>query len=303
MPSSPTRSTQRSTESIGRISEEDWHSLMRDVVAECRRILETQGQCGLHLPTQLLKRSGRCGSGSWEFVAWAGEGMESCSRCLLVGDRCDAPGGNRPKVRTDAAERQDVRVARTARLLSESGRRSVDTIAGAWLQNIGTDMALRIGPSGRNLPEQHHYRKQPTSEAAPRRSICCRFPTGSQPGGAEHHPAATPYDVAAWWCRYILPPGGVLLDPFCGSGTMLVAGSGPRSIEGHRHRQREEISGDCEAADHKGLKYHRIPSRSATLTILASTNAASKLIHQFLRQFNPRSQLMFLGCRFALLIG
>jgi site-specific DNA-methyltransferase (adenine-specific) len=45
-----------------------------------------------------------------------------------------------------------------------------------------------------------------------------------QPNGAEHHPAATPYDVAAWWCRYILPPGGVLLDPFCGSGTMLVAG-------------------------------------------------------------------------------
>jgi site-specific DNA-methyltransferase (adenine-specific) len=33
-----------------------------------------------------------------------------------------------------------------------------------------------------------------------------------------------PYDLAAWWCRYVLPPGGVLLDPFCGSGTMLLAG-------------------------------------------------------------------------------
>jgi hypothetical protein len=29
-------------------------------------------------------------------------------------------------------------------------------------------------------------------------------------------PAATPYDVAAWWCRYILPAGGVLCDPMCG---------------------------------------------------------------------------------------
>lgn len=45
-----------------------------------------------------------------------------------------------------------------------------------------------------------------------------------QPGGAGHHPAATPYELTAWWCRYILPPGGVLLDPFCGSGTMLAAG-------------------------------------------------------------------------------
>ena len=38
------------------------------------------------------------------------------------------------------------------------------------------------------------------------------------------HPAATPYAVADWWCRYILPAGGVLLDPFVGSGTMLAAG-------------------------------------------------------------------------------
>ena len=36
-------------------------------------------------------------------------------------------------------------------------------------------------------------------------------------------PATTPYAVADWWCRYILPPGGVLLDPFVGSGTMLAA--------------------------------------------------------------------------------
>jgi site-specific DNA-methyltransferase (adenine-specific) len=34
----------------------------------------------------------------------------------------------------------------------------------------------------------------------------------------------TPYGLAAWWCKYTLPPGGVLLDPFCGSGTMLLAG-------------------------------------------------------------------------------
>jgi len=47
---------------------------------------------------------------------------------------------------------------------------------------------------------------------------------GGQPGGSEHHPAATPYDVASWWAKYILPPDGILLDPFVGSGTMLVAG-------------------------------------------------------------------------------
>ena len=38
------------------------------------------------------------------------------------------------------------------------------------------------------------------------------------------HPATTPYDVAAWWVKYLLPQGGVLLDCFAGSGTMLAAG-------------------------------------------------------------------------------
>lgn len=40
----------------------------------------------------------------------------------------------------------------------------------------------------------------------------------------EGHPASTPYDLAAWWSRYILPPKVVLLAMFCGSGTMLAAG-------------------------------------------------------------------------------
>jgi DNA modification methylase len=49
------------------------------------------------------------------------------------------------------------------------------------------------------------------------------IPTGGQRPGREDHPAATPYRLAWWWCRYLLPAGGVLLDPFAGSGTMLTA--------------------------------------------------------------------------------
>jgi len=26
-----------------------------------------------------------------------------------------------------------------------------------------------------------------------------------------------------WLCRLVCPPGGVILDPYCGSGTTLVA--------------------------------------------------------------------------------
>jgi hypothetical protein len=47
---------------------------------------------------------------------------------------------------------------------------------------------------------------------------------GGTSGANSGHPATTPYDVAAWWGKYLLPEGGVLLDCFCGSGTMLAAG-------------------------------------------------------------------------------
>jgi hypothetical protein len=63
----------------------------------------------------------------------------------------------------------------------------------------------------------------PTNGAGRPLSICCRHRPAApvRPGAILRR---SPYDAAAWWCRYIFPVGGVLLDPFCGSGTMLQAG-------------------------------------------------------------------------------
>jgi DNA modification methylase len=38
-----------------------------------------------------------------------------------------------------------------------------------------------------------------------------------------HHPTVKPVDLMAWLVRLITPPGGVVLDPFAGSGSTLVA--------------------------------------------------------------------------------
>jgi DNA modification methylase len=84
-------------------------------------------------------------------------------------------------------------------------------------------MALRIGPSGRCC------RNDTITKAADQRGGTTPFnllpiSASGQSLETEDHPAVTPYDLAAWWCRHILPKKGVLLDPFCGSGTMLLAG-------------------------------------------------------------------------------
>lgn len=45
----------------------------------------------------------------------------------------------------------------------------------------------------------------------------------SNSGARGDHPATTPHTVAEWWCRYIIPDGGVLLDPFAGVATIPAA--------------------------------------------------------------------------------
>ena len=53
---------------------------------------------------------------------------------------------------------------------------------------------------------------------------CLVVPKGGGSPGSEGHPAVTPLALCDWWVRYLLPPSGVLLSPFAGSGTELIAG-------------------------------------------------------------------------------
>jgi DNA modification methylase len=38
-----------------------------------------------------------------------------------------------------------------------------------------------------------------------------------------HHPTVKPVALMRWLVRLVTPPGGLILDPFCGSGTTGVA--------------------------------------------------------------------------------
>jgi site-specific DNA-methyltransferase (adenine-specific) len=44
-----------------------------------------------------------------------------------------------------------------------------------------------------------------------------------QVDGAALHPTVKPLDLMRWLVRLVTPPGGVVLDPFAGSGTTLEA--------------------------------------------------------------------------------
>lgn len=42
-------------------------------------------------------------------------------------------------------------------------------------------------------------------------------------GRRNHHNTVKPVDLMRWLVRLICPPGGIVLEPFAGSGTTLVA--------------------------------------------------------------------------------
>ncbi len=112
----------------GRITEAEWHSLMQAVVVECRRILKPKGSA-VFIFQPNYEKIGHMRPWPVGVCCLGGEGMEPCSRRVLVVDRRLAAGWNRSEVRPSSSERKDVRVARFARLLSQPRCGAVDPIA------------------------------------------------------------------------------------------------------------------------------------------------------------------------------
>jgi DNA modification methylase len=205
----------------GRMTESEWHSMMKDVVTECRRVLKPKGSAVFILQPNFQK-VGQMRLWMWEFLLWASKKWNLVQDCYWWSiDALPLAGANRKC----GLMRPSVKMCLW--LGAPDCYRCQDNVL--WTPSQATsakhrsDIALRTGPSGRT------YRNSTISKAADERGGTTPFnllpiPTGGQPGGCEHHPAVTPYDLAAWWCKYILPPEGVLLDPFSGSGTMLLGG-------------------------------------------------------------------------------
>jgi hypothetical protein len=42
---------------------------------------------------------------------------------------------------------------------------------------------------------------------------------GTKREAKNNHPTVKPHDLMRWLCRLVTPPGGLVLDPFCGSGS------------------------------------------------------------------------------------
>jgi DNA modification methylase len=126
-----------------------------------------------------------------------------------------------------------------------------DQSACLWTESDGNAQQRMKARAGRVSGPSGH-----STDAIKHRSTCSErggvtpfnvLPFGADGMNKAHptgHGAGTPLPLARWWTRYICPPGGVVLDPFFGAGTMGVAAV----EEGRDFIGIERDAGYCEIA-------------------------------------------------------
>jgi DNA modification methylase len=193
---------------------------MKTVVIEGRRLLKPNGSMVVILQPN-FEKLGQMRLWLWEFMVWAGREWNLVQDAywwsydaMPWGGTSRKNGLMRPSVKTciwlgpaNCYRNQENVLCLPSDVLFAEKK---------------SDKTLRRTPSGRS------YRDGRIAETVEERGGTTPFnhlPVAAG-GTAEMnsgHPATTPYEVAAWWVKYLLPEGGVLLDCFAGSGTMLCA--------------------------------------------------------------------------------
>jgi hypothetical protein len=206
----------------GRLTEAEWHTLMHALVPEARRALKPSGSAMFVLQPN-SRKVGSMRPWLWEFLAWC------CRAWNVVQDVWWWNPTSPPTVhchRTNGLMRQSVKACvwlgaphcyrcQEAVLWTESARMATE---------CRTDRILHRHPSG------YSFRHGRIAQAVDERGGVTPFnllpipnTDSTSSAGSHSHGAGTPLDLCCWWVRYVVPPDGLVCDPFVGSGTMGIA--------------------------------------------------------------------------------
>lgn len=210
----------------GRMTEADWHAMMRGVVAEARRVLKPTGSAVFILQPN-SERLGKARLWLWEFMVWAGRSWN------LVQDVWWWNYTSLPTAQAIQGRLLRGSLKACVWLGPEDCCRDQDAVL--WKESDFTTARRLAARAGRQL----HTQAAPSGfvkndvrlyAASERRGGVTPFNVlpfdNANPytsGGSTGHGAATPLNLCDWWVRYISPPDGVVCDPFMGSGTTGLA--------------------------------------------------------------------------------
>ncbi len=106
-------------------------------------------------------------------------------------------------------------------VLDEEAGRLLDEQSG-YLHGNGTTRNGQTSLFGQGKGEQHQ-RPGDTEGGGASRFFYCAKASRRDRGEGNTHPTVKPHNLMRWLCRLITPAGGVILDPFLGSGSTGVA--------------------------------------------------------------------------------
>lgn len=206
----------------GRLTEPQWHDLMRGVVTEVRRVLKPTGSAVFILQPN-YEKIGRTRPWLWEFMAWVARDWNLIEDVWWWNLSAFPNAGSEQK---NGLLKRGIKACVWAG--SPSGFR--DQSAVLWEPALSTRMdalharAFRqTSPSGNGINKRQAARTAIARGGSVPPNVIPLSHTTVNSGGGEGHGASTPLPLCEWWARYITPPGGTILDPFTGSGTTGLA--------------------------------------------------------------------------------
>ncbi len=211
----------------GRMTEADWHTMMRGVVAESRRVLKPSGSAVFILQPN-SERVGRMRPWLWEFMAWTTREWNMVQDAYWW-NTAAMPIGGAPRAGLMRGSIKPCVWLGEADCYRDQDSVLWDTAAA----NVAREKVSRARNLGRTIsPSGVSINRSTCYESSKRRGGVTPFnviPTthgcgkSKNAAGSFGHGAGTPMILADWWVRYISPPGGTVLDPFVGSGTVALA--------------------------------------------------------------------------------
>jgi DNA modification methylase len=218
-------------------TEAEWFALMNPVVEECRRVLKPSGSAVFVLQPN-SERVGKLRT--WLFVFMADWGNKwGIVQDVWWWNVAQMPGGG------EGNRRDLLRPSVKACVWFGSGDCWRDQTAVLWSETESNKASRAAKRCRKEYSPSGMVKNQATMRAAAERRggvtpynlLPIENNWKPESAGAHGHGAGTPLALCRWWTRYICPPGGLILDPFFGSGTVGVAAvkEGRRCVGVERH--------------------------------------------------------------------
>jgi site-specific DNA-methyltransferase (adenine-specific)/site-specific DNA-methyltransferase (cytosine-N4-specific) len=241
----------------GTLTEAQWHALMDGVVSEVRRVLKPKGSAVFVLQAN-SRRLGEMRLWLWEWLVRAARSWNLIQDAYWWNDSAT------PEAHAIQGRLMRPSLKFCVWLGPADCYRDQDAILGEPSERMRSRMrrARREDISGRvGVTSGHGMDQARACAAVERRGGVTPFNVqatgighGQRSAGAHGHPAGTPLAVCERWVKYLCPPGGTVLDPFAGAGTVGAAAvrNGRNYVGIERHAEYCDLARERIAAAQPG---------------------------------------------------